>query len=184
VTNLFRASIDLTTEGRTLTGVAMPWDRPTMVRDMTGPAYLEAFSPSSADVTLRQNVDPRPVFKRHDYTQDPVGTVTFERSAEGLLFVAPLSKTRDADETLELVNDGAMRSVSIGFRPIKQQQRPMSEGNVTYRTEMALRELSLAPTGFGQYSEALVTAVRTEGEDGGTPHLDALRKRRAFLVIP
>lgn len=129
------------TEGRTLSGLAVPWDRPTRVRDLTGPAYLEAFAPGSTDVTVRQH-DTFPVFKRHDYGTDPLGVVTFHRSAEGLLFEAPLSKTRDADEALELVNDGAMRSVSVGFRPLQHVVRQSGTGPVTWRTEVALRELT------------------------------------------
>ena len=151
--------------GRTLSGIAMPWDTPTRVRDLTGPAYVEAFSPTSADVSLSQRAN-FPGFVRHDYGKDPLGVVTFHRSSEALLFEYVLSKTRDADDKLELVNDGAMRSVSIGFRPLHQTQCTIGRTSVeAYRTEVALRELSLAPTGFGQYAEAGVLAVRAEGEE-------------------
>lgn len=154
--------------GRTLSGVAMPWDTPTRVRDMTGPAYMEAFSPGSTDVSLGQHPN-FPVFVRHDYGKDPLGVVTFQRSAEALMFELVLSKTRDADDKLELVNDGAMRSVSIGFKPLHAVRRTLGRSTVDqYRTEVALRELSLAPTGWGQYAEAGVTAVRSDlDEDPG-----------------
>lgn len=157
---LFRALEIGDAVGRTLSGVAVPWDRPTTVRDKTGPAYVEAFAPQSADASIKQHAS-FPMFARHDYVQDPLGVVVFQRSAEGLIYEAPLSKTARADEMLELVNDGAMRSVSIGFKPIHEVQRSIGSVNVrAYRTEVALRELSLAPTGFGQYAEAGVSAVR------------------------
>lgn len=179
---LFRATLDVAeTTGRTLSGLAVPWDKPTRVRDLTGPAYLEAFTPGSADVTMRQHPS-FPVFKRHNYNEDPIGVVTFQRSAEGLIFEAPLSKTKAADEALELVNDGAMRSVSVGFRPLKSINRPSTDGTVTWRTEVALRELSLAPSGFGQYPEAMVASVRTEQIE--TPVLTALQRRRARIQLP
>lgn len=181
---LYRASIELNTEGRTLIGLAVPWDKPTRVQDKTGPAYLEEFARTSADVTIAQHPH-FPVFVRHDYMTDPIGVVTFSRSDEGLMFEAPISKTARGDEMLTLVADGAMRSVSVGFRPLHQKQRMAPEGRVTTRTEVALRELSLAPSGFGQYPEALVDAVRTEeDEQEGTPALDALRRRKSLLVLP
>ncbi len=169
---LFRSSLTLgAAEGRTLSGLAVPWDTPTMVRDLIGgqpgPRYLEAFAPQSCDITLRAQT-PRPVFVGHEYNYgpaDPIGAVTFSRSdAEGgLVYEAPLSKTARADEMLELVNDGAMRSVSVGFTPRAASRRMLpGTGEVTMRTEVALRELSLAPTGFGQYAEAGVSAVRDQ----------------------
>lgn len=178
---LFRATLEVNeTSGRTLTGLAVPWDRPARVRDQVGPAYLESFSPGSADVTMRQHPN-FPVFKRHDYSQDPVGVVTFQHSAEGLIFEAPLSKTRAGDEALELVIDGAMRSVSVGFRPVQHVVRTGFDGPVTYRTEIALRELSLAPTGFGQVPDAKVLAVREEAPE--RPILEALQRRRARITL-
>lgn len=162
---LYRAALEIqANEGRTISGLAVPWDRPTKVRDQTGPPYLEAFAPGSGDVSIRQHPN-FPIFARHDYMVDPVGVVAFHRSAEGALFEGTLSKTRDADDKLELINDGAMRSVSIGFRPLQAVRRRFTEGETVYRTEVAIRELSLAPTGFGQYAEAGVLAVRAEMPD-------------------
>jgi HK97 family phage prohead protease len=163
---LYRASFELQpVEGRTLIGLAVPWEAPSLVRDMVGPPYLEAFAAASCDVSISQRAD-RPVFVRHDYAADPIGMSTFQRSTEGLLFEAVASKTKRADEILEMVNDGSMRSVSVGFRPLKSTRRMVAAGELTLRTEVALRELSIAPTGFGAYPEAGVLAVR-EGEPAG-----------------
>lgn len=162
------------TVGRTLSGIAMPWDKPTFVRDLTGPRYLEAFSPTSTDVSLSQHAN-FPGFVRHNYGVDPLGVVTFQRSAEALMFEYTLSKTRDADDKLELVKDGAMRAVSVGFKPDKAARRSILGRMVDqYRTEVRLRELSLAPTGFGQYAEAGVMAVRSEADDDPGAMLQAV----------
>ena len=82
------------------------------------------------------------------------------------MFEATVSKTQRGDEHLELVNDGAERSVSIGFRPLNTVRGRMIGGAAVdqYRTEVMLRELSLAPTGFGQYADAGVLAVRADGD--------------------
>lgn len=178
--------------GRTLSGIAMPWDTPTRVRDLTGPAYVEAFSPTSADVSLSQH-DNFPVFVRHNYGIDPIGVVTFQRSAEALMFELMMSQTRDADDKLALVNDGAMRSVSLGFKPFHAVSKIIGRSNVhAYRTEVGLRELSLAPTGFGQYAEAGVLAVRSEVEEAEDDaevlarmeHAIAARKRITARRLP
>ena len=172
-TTLYRASFELqpVADGRTLTGVAMRWDTPTLVRDVIagrlGPQYAEAFAPSSADADLRAGAE-RPMFVRHDYTQDPIGMTTFVSSPaeRSLLFDTPLARTKRADECLELVNTGAMRSVSVGFQPINTIAKRFAQfGDVKYRTGVSLRELSLAPTGFGAYPGAEVLAVRMDGDD-------------------
>lgn len=179
---LFRSVMDIGEHtGRTLSGLAVPWGKPVLVRDRTGPAYREAFDAGSADVTMRHRAN-FPVFSNHAYLfgpADPLGVVTFQRSVEGLIFEAVLSKTREADEKLVLVNDGAMRSVSVGFDPLQQSERRGPDGPVLWRTEIRLKELSLAPTGFGQVPEAAVHAVRSE--QASTPVLDAYRRRLARL---
>lgn len=166
---LNRATVDIqSTEGRTLSGMAMPWDKVSMVRDLirgrVTPPYPEAFAPVSTDKT--RAIHPNfPVFVGHDPSSEPIGIVNFRRSdAEGgLMFDAPLSKTRRADDQLELANDGAMRSVSIQFRPVAAISRMLgSTPGVTYRTEVGLRHLALAPTGYGQYDDARVTAIRSD----------------------
>lgn len=165
---LNRSSVEIgETNGRTLSGIAMPWDKVAVVQDLVrgrpGPRYPEAFAPASTDVSRSQHAS-FPVFVGHDPGSEPIGVVQFSRSAEALMFDAPLSKTPRADNYLELANDGAMRSVSIQFRPIRDARRsfPGMREPVLYRTEVGLRHLALAPTGYGQYEDAQVTNIRTE----------------------
>lgn len=199
---LYRSSADLRFEGRTLVGLAIPWDKPARVQDPGSRAYLEAFAPNVFTRSLDNHKGrPFPVFTAHGWKKgdDPIGVATFERSAEGLLYVAPLSRTREADEKLELVKDGAMRSVSVGFEPYKSRQvRTRAHGIVTVRTEAALMELSLAPTGFGMYPEAGVTSVRDgrpapalddldeieDEEPQPAPKREALAKQLSRLTLP
>lgn len=152
------------TTGRTLSGLAMPWDTVAMVRDLlggrVGPRYPEAFAPASTDKT-RSGHHNFPVFVGHNPASEPIGVVNFNRSHEGLMFDAPLSKTPRADTFLELANDGAMRSVSIQFVPMRHLSRTLAGvPGVTYRTEVGLRHLALAPTGYGQYEDAQVLTIR------------------------
>ncbi len=163
---LNRSSVEIgETNGRTLSGIAMPWDKVAMVRDLIngrpGPRYAEAFAPTSTEKTRSEHPS-FPVFVGHDPGTEPIGVVTFSRSAEALMFDAPLSKTPRADTYLELVKDRAMASVSIQFVPGKQVAKALGGvPNVCYRTEVALRHLALAPTGYGQYPDARVDSIRS-----------------------
>jgi phage head maturation protease len=161
---LYRASMDVTTEGREMLGLAVRWDLPALVRDPGKAPYLESFTRSSADETLRRNPEPRPFFYNHEYkfnpAAQPIGIATFRPSAEGLVFRALASKTRKGDEALELAHDGAAVDVSLGFFPVQQSLERSDRGLVTVRTEIGIRELSQAPTGFAQHPGAKVLAMR------------------------
>ena len=170
-------------DGRTLTGVAYRYDTPSPVRDPGAPPYLEEFSRSAADKTISQR-GTVPLMVLHADHRLPIGVATFERGDSSLIFNARVSETRDGDEALQLVNDGALRSVSVRFRAFGSRQRITPRGKVTTRTEIGLRELSLVPTGFGAHADAEVLAVRSELDEISTPRLDALRRRRSLLYIP
>jgi HK97 family phage prohead protease len=171
---LYRATLDVVAEGRTLVGQAVPWNKPAKVSD-GGSVYNEAFAAESftrsLDLHKRNGDKPFPFFNNHGWRrgEDPIGTVTFERSSDGLLYVAPLSMTRAADDQLTLVRDGAKTAVSIGFRPIREQRVKMNGEVVVLRTEAALRELSLAATGFGLHPDARVNEIRELDARASTP---------------
>lgn len=167
---LYRASSQLEIVGRTIDGLAIPWDIWAMVHDLTGPEYPEAHARSNFDESLRRDPGPRPLYSTHEYafdpTAEPLGVAHFMPSAEAMMFRAFLSHTRKADEQLELIKDGAKRATSVGFRPLKTRRVARPEGLIgRYRVESKLRELSIAPTGFGQYPASKVLAIRADLDD-------------------
>lgn len=175
---LYRAAPDdIDVVGRTLEGLAIPWDTWAVVRDLTGPSYPEAHARSNFDVSLRRDPGPRLLWSMHEYafdpTADPLGMVSFLRSEHGLVFRAHVAKTAKGSEQLELVKSGAKRSVSVAFRPQKSRNVQRPEGLGKLRTESALLEMSLAPTGKGQYPTAKVLAMRAEQSP---VNLEALRR--------
>lgn len=198
---LYRAALDVTeTDGRTLIGTAYFFDRPALVRDVVGGVptapYLEAFAKNAAAKTLAERKDPWPLFANHQRGVNPLGPVRFEPFGDGMAFEAKLSATHASDEALALVNDGVMRSVSVGFESVKSGRVATPAGLVTMRQEIRLRELSLCATGFGQVPGAEVLAVRSDDdeeggeEDGdekvverGTPRLIELRRRLIRLQL-
>ena len=162
---LYRAAAELTTEGRTLLGVAMPWDTPALVRDPGKAPYLEAFARSAFDRSLEQRPEPRPLYFSHEYrvrpAAEPIGVANFQKSTDGLIFQAYVSRTRKGDEYLELVRDKAVTDASVGVFPVQQKVTRTPQGPLTTRTETGLLELSLASAGFGQYPAAKILAMRS-----------------------
>ena len=161
---LYRASMEFTTEGRTLIGVAVPFEKAAKVRDPgEGAPYHEAFASTAFDVSLRQNPEPRPHYRMHDYVYDPIadpiGVANFTKSSEALLFRAFVLAHARATKRSSL-SGMAMSSTSIGFEPIRSRQTVMGADVVTLRTEARLVELSVAPTGRGQYPQSKTLAVR------------------------
>jgi HK97 family phage prohead protease len=182
---------DIDYAGRRLEGLAFHFERAAPVTDDGRTRYLEEFARACADRNLSHRKDPFPVGVLHPWSPGartspvPVGAVTFEPSAEGLVFRATMASGAAAEDALELVKLGAMRDVSVSYRALRSSKRPSPAGIVTTRVEIALRELSLAPTGMGQHPGAEVLAVRstpTEDHEPGTPRLDALRRRRSLLL--
>lgn len=190
-TILYRAAMELRSEGRTLEGLAIPFDVPALVQDPGTAPYWEAHSPNGFTRSLdNHRGTPFPVFANHGWKRNemPIGAVTFTLSKEGLMYSAPLLRTRAADEALEMVDAGVARDVSLGFEVRKSRTTSVGgRSGVRYRTESALYELSLAPTGFGQYPQAKVDVVRSlEGDDEEeeTPRLDAVSKLLAEWPRP
>lgn len=174
-------SFDIHADGRTLEGDAYYYDRASRVTDDGRAFYLEAIGQGSDTKTLTEH-PLRPLFRNHRRSEDPIGSVAFERASDRLRFLARLSKTKAADETLELVNDGAMTDASVGFLALASLRRSDPTGGiVTVRTEIKIRELSVAPTGFGLHQGARVLAVRSELDT--LPLLEASRRRLRLLTL-
>jgi HK97 family phage prohead protease len=86
----------------------------------------------------------------------------------GLYGELKISKTRAGDEALELIKDGALDQLSIGFQPLKDTRR---KDGVVERLKAHLAEVSLVT--FGAYGDlAAVSAVRDIEE---TPNMAAAR---------
>lgn len=90
----------------------------------------------------------------HDMTQ-LVGKITeLVNTEQGLLFTARFSKTRDAEDALQLALDEVLDSVSVGAEPI---EATYDDAGVLNVSKANLIELSLVPT--GAFSSAKITQV-------------------------
>lgn len=143
-------------DGRTIVGIAVPYGRPQFIsRGLT-----EQFRRGAFNHQLR-------AAHRVPLTRDhlPLGGTLIGRAtvlrddAAGLYGEWRVSKTAAGDETLELVRDGALSQLSIGFR---ERQNERLTGGVIERVTADLREVAVVPE--GAYGDAaLISAVRAAG---------------------
>lgn len=154
-------------EGRTISGIVVPFDTEARVSD-GGPSYLERFAFGSFAKTIKERGDRVKLLMQHD-SHEPIGrAVMLREDAAGLFGEFRVSAVPAGDQALELVRDGVIDSFSVGFAPIKHTR----DGDVTVRTEVALREASLVT--FPAYDTARVLALRAALADMPADERDAL----------
>lgn len=149
-------------KGRCLVGRALYYDRPWKVYDPCFGWVTEIYRRGCADKCLKSQKD-YPLGLMHPWQPDaesslpkvPIGTVRFYSKRDGLYYVAKIANSKENNRYLELVHDGGMRSVSIGFH---HHGEPVN-GTIIF-DEIELFELSLLPTGFNALEGADVQKVR------------------------
>jgi len=175
-------------DGRTITGIAVPWGAPQRINDN----LTEEWSPGAFNHQLK--AANRVSFAREhmDLGGTLIGPVTALRNdGSGLYMEARASRTPVGDETLELVRDGALRDLSIGFRSRPGGDRLRSDGTVV-RSKADLFEIAVVRQGaFGDLAN--VTGIRSHSDGdrcavcgqatGGPSNLDVARQVLASLPM-
>lgn len=167
-TTLTRAITGYAVTGRTLEGVAYPYASPQRVTDDGETFYFEQILHGADRKSIRDRAGR--AFElliwhsrssnRGALPPESVGEVWFEPGDDECRFRAVVKRSRLGDEMLDLVNDGTGRDVSIGMRPFQTVPGVYEGHRLDSHAEIGLRELSLAPTGTGQYEGAEVLTVR------------------------
>ena len=160
-------------DGRTVVGVAVPFNSPT---DVGG--YTESFSRGAFSRTIAERGPGRvKVLAQHASGANPIGRATVLREdPQGLYAELRISKTQAGDEALELIRDGALDGLSIGFAPVRESQDPKT--GVIHRTEVRLHEISIVT--FPAYDTARVAHVRNIASP--LSELDLARRRAALAA--
>ena len=116
------ADLQVRTDQRTITGIAVPYGTETRIMER-GRAYTETFVRGAFARTITERGPGRvKVLVQHDRETLPIGVATLLREdTTGLYGEFRISATRQGDEVLELVRDGAVDSFSVGFRPIRDK---------------------------------------------------------------
>jgi len=167
---LLDIEINRSGDGRTVTAYAATFNTPYEVRDQEG-HYDETIHPQAFNRAIGRGVQNIQVVYNHGMTlwgtpsergSMPLG-VPLEVRAEpkGLLTVTRYSKTPLADEVLELIADGALRTMSFRGEMLRSAKptagrngRPLIE-----RLQLGLKEYG--PTPFPANNSAAILAVRS-----------------------
>ena len=159
----FAADVEISKggDGRTVRGILVPWDQPTLVRDAFGPSgRMETYTEAIARGTFAEAVEhPGRVkfLSHHRRGENPLGRASLLRDdAVGLYGELYVSRTTAGDEALELINDGVLDAFSVGFIPGESR----SVGDVYVRTAATLQEASVVT--FPAYAGAQILGTRSD----------------------
>jgi len=175
-------------DGRTVYGIAVPYNRPTRINDRLTEMFMRGAYGHQVD---------RPGRVKFARGHLPLGgeligaAALLREEPAGLYTEFRVSRTPRGDETLALLEDGALDEWSIGFVEVPGQTRMREDGvRVYHRAD--LREVAVVLEGaYGR--EAVVAGVRqadlgaapTDGPDplAGFSDADraAIERGRAFL---
>ncbi len=151
-------------DGRTVVGIAVPYD----VEQRIGPNIVEVFRKGVfRNVTRAAN---RVKLLYQHKTDAPIGrAIMLEERDGGLYGEFRISKTEAGDEALELIRDGVLSNLSVGFQPLEDRK----VNGVINRMKAHLAEVSLVT--FGAYGDAAnIVAVRQEIEKPNLASIEAI----------
>lgn len=146
-------------DGRTIVGIAAPFDSPAQIADMGG-RYTETITRGAFARTIAERGAAKvKLLVQHEARSLPIGrATTLREDAAGLYGEFRISATERGDEVLELVRDGALDGLSIGFRVIRDKWSP--DHSIRNLLEARLDEVSVV--NFPAYESARIEAVRAE----------------------
>lgn len=168
------ADLEVRGDGRTVVGIAVPFDRPAEIRDTSG-TYAETFRRGAFARTIADRGDRVKFLAQHERRSLPLGrALVLREDTAGLYAEFRVSKTQHGDEALELIRDGALDALSIGFRPLRD--RWTADRSAVDRLEVRLDEVSAVA--FPAFADALIAGVRSD-----LPHIshEAAVRRLSLL---
>ena len=170
---VWSADLEIRGDGRTVCGIACPFDAPTDLG-----RYVETIARTAFDRTIAERGPQRVKFlAQHNDRALPIGRATVLRpDTAGLYAELRVSKTSHGDEVLELIKDGALDGLSIGFDPVPATDRWSADRSSVVRHEVRLAEISAVTV--PAYELARVTALRSLTPETFSV---ALARRRAQL---
>jgi HK97 family phage prohead protease len=147
--------LEIRGDGRTLSGIAVPFNEPARIDGSFDETFvMGAFSRTIAE----RSPEKVKLLASHDASQFPIGHATSLREdPSGLLADFRVADTDRGNEALQLVRDGTLDSLSVGFVPISDNWS--RDGRSRTVTEAKLLEVSLVS--WPAYSGAVVTGVRS-----------------------
>lgn len=161
-------------DGRTISGIAVPWNRPTRINDK----LTEEFMVGAFDKQLKAP-NRIPLAREHM----PLGgqligrVVALRNDKKGLYVEARVAETSLGEETLALLREKALEHWSIGFRDL---QNLRTSSGVTQRVKAQMVELAIVLQGaYGDH--AAVGAMRSDVERPGLEAAARILNRMEIL---
>lgn len=154
------ADLEVRGDGRTVYGLAVPFDREAVVNDGGG-KYREVFRRGAFTQTINGGVARVKLFENHSHRRgdSPIGVATMLREDRaGLVGEYRVSATPDGDAALEKVRDGVYDAFSVGFADVPGKS--LRSKDLVERTEVKLREVSLVA--YPAYADAAIAGIRAQ----------------------
>lgn len=183
--SLIEADIEIRSagDGRTITGILVPWNRPTRIDS----SLTEEFLPGAFDRQVRSPGRIQLAGGAHFRDGGAlIGRVTLLRNdAKGLYGEARVSAVRDGDDVLELIRDDVAPHLSIGFR---EGQNVRGPNNLVQRKTATMTELAAGIRSGAYGDHAKVLALRsgecpTCSADAGRSRLEEARRLSSSLPL-
>jgi HK97 family phage prohead protease len=169
-------------DGRTIYGIAVPWNAPMRINDQ----LVEEFEPGAFDHQIRAGRGQlgapvnRIVYAREHMPLGGtlIGRVSMMRNdAAGQYVEMRVAKTPVGDETLELVREGALPHLSVGFQE-RADGNMRKAGGIVCRIKANMFEI--ASTLQGAYGD-MASAVGVRSADGYSSPGSMLEQQDAEL---
>jgi HK97 family phage prohead protease len=149
----YLADLEVRSEHREIVGLAVPYNAPTMIGSYTETFMRGAFADAGTHPLTASH--PR------DGGELPIGVSTELREAnDGLHGIWKVSRTNLGDEVLELVADGALTGLSIGFVPLPGGDRWSHNRTKVERLRAELDHVGVVRR--PAYDTARIAAIRAE----------------------
>lgn len=164
----FDVELRATTEGRTIEGLAAPFNSPATIRDAFG-EFSETIAPAAFAKTIQDRAGKIKLLASHNRQAFPLGNIPkLWEDEHGLRMEAVVANTTAGNDALTLVNERVVMGLSIGFNVVRQTWND----DYTARNIEEIRLLEVSLVAEPAYADAGVTGVRAvDGMDAA--ELDA-----------
>lgn len=166
---LTHADMEIRGDGRTVYGLAVPFDRESVVDDGYG-KYREVFRHGAFTRTINGGVKRVKLYVNHSHRRGGEGVGVAHELREdraGLVGEFRVVETPDGDSALAKVRAGVFDAFSVGFAEVPGKDRKTRD--LVERLEVKLREVSLVS--FPAYEDAVISGVRSLESDDFIRHL-------------
>lgn len=152
----FDAELRASGEGRTIEGLAAPFNSPATIRDAFG-EYEETIAPGAFTRTISERAGKIKLLAQHNRASFPLGNIPrLWEDPAGLRMEAVVADTTAGNDALTLVRDRVVMGLSIGFNVVRQDWNEDFSARTIH--EIRLAEISLVAE--PAYADAGVTGVR------------------------